>query len=122
MMRVEDFVDREKMEGIAGAKAVREFRERVALFEENKLYLGVVDGRKDVEDFGDLPHSIADDVAGERDVADRCPQKAVAGRGGSRDETAEGVFRVDFRRKVLSTPDQRFRRVEREADGLSFLL
>ncbi len=73
MIGVEKGVGREEMSRVASAKAVGESWERVALFEESKLNLSVVDGRKDVKDFGDLPHSVADDVAGERDVADRCP-------------------------------------------------
>ena len=122
LVGVKEGVDGEEMSGVAGAETVRESRKGIAMFKENELYLSVVDGGKDIEDFGDFPHSIADDVAGKGDIADRCPQKAVARRGGARDETAERVFRVDFCREGFTAPDERFSRVERETDGLPFLL
>ena len=68
---VEVGVGREEMGWVACAEAVGEFRERETLTKERELYLSVVDGRKDIEDFGNLPHSFVDDVTGERDVARR---------------------------------------------------
>ena len=71
LLGIKVFVDGEKMQRVAGAQAIRKPGEREAYVQESKFNLRIVDGREKIENFGDFPDSVADDVTSERNVADR---------------------------------------------------
>ena len=103
---------------MAGAKAVCQLREGVAVTEESKFNLGVIDRRQRIQHRLYLADPVVDDVAGEQDVANRRSKKheAVLGRAGyaAVERVVDGGGRA--------TPEKRLGRVEVEAYFCSFCL
>ena len=71
---VEVRVDRLKVDRVAGAKAVREFRQGEAVTEEGVFDVGVVERGEEIEDFIYLLNALRDDVAGEGNIPNWCPK------------------------------------------------
>ena len=74
MQGVEVRVDGLKVDGMAGAEAVGEFRQGEAVAEERVFDVGVVERWEEIEDYIYLLNTLRDDVAGEGNIPDWCPK------------------------------------------------
>ena len=113
-------VDGEKMARVARAKTMSHPGEGIAVAQEHKFDLGVVEGREEIEDFRYFGNSIPDDVTGEWNVSDRRAKEKISGGRGARDAAVEGVEDVVVGGHILTAPDQRFLGIEVKPDFRPF--